>query len=50
MLGAARFPFPGTSDFSSFLVQAQASRAKVVGLPMAGADMINCIKQARNSA
>jgi branched-chain amino acid transport system substrate-binding protein len=47
VLGAARFPFPGTSDFSSFLVQAQASRAKVVGLLMAGADMVNCIKQAR---
>ena len=47
VLGAARFPFPGTADFSSFLVQAQASRAKVVGLLMAGADMINCIKQAK---
>jgi branched-chain amino acid transport system substrate-binding protein len=47
VLGAARFPFPGTSDFSSFLVQAQATRAKVVGLLMAGADMINCVKQAR---
>ena len=47
VMGAARFPFPGTSDFSSFLVQAQASRAKVVGLLMAGADMISCIKQAR---
>ncbi|TCZ56310.1 ABC transporter substrate-binding protein [Roseicella aquatilis] len=47
VLGAARFPFPGTTDFSSFLVQAQASRAKVVGLLMAGADMVNCIKQAR---
>jgi branched-chain amino acid transport system substrate-binding protein len=47
VLGATRFPFPGTSDFSSFLLQAQSSRAKVVGLLMAGSDMINCIKQAR---
>ena len=45
--GSARFPFPGTTDFASFLVQAQRSRAKVVGLLMAGADMVNCIKQAR---
>src|SRR4028118_1002184 len=39
-------PFPGTSDFSSFLVQAQASRAKVIGLANAGVDTINCVKQA----
>ena len=41
-----RTPFPGTTDFSSFLLQAQASRAKVIGLANAGADTINCIKQA----
>ncbi|MBX9702484.1 MAG: ABC transporter substrate-binding protein [Acetobacteraceae bacterium] len=46
VLGQVRTPFPGTSDFSSFLVQAQASRAKVVGLANAGADTTNCIKQA----
>ncbi|MFC3124467.1 ABC transporter substrate-binding protein [Pseudoroseomonas globiformis] len=45
--GSARFPFPGTTDFASYLVQAQRSRAKVVGLLMAGTDMVNCIKQAR---
>jgi branched-chain amino acid transport system substrate-binding protein len=45
--GSVRFPFPGTTDFASYVVQAQASRAKVVGLLMAGADMVNCIKQAR---
>ncbi|CAA9209529.1 MAG: ABC transporter, substrate-binding protein (cluster 4, leucine/isoleucine/valine/benzoate) [uncultured Acetobacteraceae bacterium] len=44
--GGVRTPFPGTSDFSSFLVQAQASRAKVVGLANAGQDTTNCIKQA----
>ena len=32
VLGAARFPFPGTTDFSAFLLRAQASRAKVIGL------------------
>ncbi|MBR0661383.1 ABC transporter substrate-binding protein [Neoroseomonas oryzicola] len=46
VMGSARYPFPGTSDFSSFLLQAQASRAKVVGLGMAAADMVNCVKQA----
>ncbi|RVT92034.1 ABC transporter substrate-binding protein [Rhodovarius crocodyli] len=46
VLGSARFPFPGTTDFSSFLLQAQASRAKVVGLGMAAADTVNCVKQA----
>ncbi len=44
--GAARYPFPGTTDFSSYLLQAQASRAKVVGLAMAAGDMVNCVKQA----
>jgi len=46
ILGSARHPFPGTSDFSSFLLQAQASRAKVLGLANAGADAVNSIKQA----
>ncbi len=46
ILGQVRTPFPGTSDFSSFLVQAQASRAKVIGLANAGGDTTNCIKQA----
>ncbi len=46
VLGNVRTPFPGTSDFSSFLVQAQASRAKVIGLANAGQDTTNCIKQA----
>ena len=46
VLGAVRTPFPGTTDFSSFLVQAQASRAKVIGFANAGSDTINCVKQA----
>jgi len=44
--GAALYPFPGTSDFSSFLVQAQSSGAKVLGLCNAGGDTVNSIKQA----
>jgi branched-chain amino acid transport system substrate-binding protein len=46
VLGQVRTPFPGTTDFSSFLVQAQASRAKVIGFANAGADTTNCVKQA----
>ncbi len=45
VLGQARHPL-STSDFSSFLLQAQSSKAKVVGLANAGADTINAIKQA----
>ncbi len=43
--GSVRYPFPSTSDFSSFILQAQASRAQVIGLANAGADTINSIKQ-----
>jgi branched-chain amino acid transport system substrate-binding protein len=46
VLGAATYPFPNTTDFSSFLVQAQSSGAKVLGLANAGADTVNSIKQA----
>ena len=45
ILGVARTPL-GTADFSSFLIAAQASRAKVVALAEAGADLVNAIKQA----
>jgi branched-chain amino acid transport system substrate-binding protein len=45
VLGKVRHPFPGT-DFSSFLLQAQGSKAKIIGLANAGADTINSIKQA----
>jgi branched-chain amino acid transport system substrate-binding protein len=43
--GSVQYPFPGTTDFSSFLVQAQASTAKVIGLCNAGGDTVNSIKQ-----
>ncbi|MGQ3070359.1 MAG: ABC transporter substrate-binding protein [Ferrovibrionaceae bacterium] len=45
VLGAVRHPL-NTSDFSSFLVQAQGSKAKVIGLANAGGDTINSVKQA----
>src|SRR5258705_984466 len=45
VLGSVRHPL-NTSDFSSFLLQAQSSKAKVVGLANAGGDTINATKQA----
>jgi branched-chain amino acid transport system substrate-binding protein len=45
VLGSVRHPI-GTGDFSSFLLQAQASRAQVIGLANAGGDTVNSIKQA----
>jgi branched-chain amino acid transport system substrate-binding protein len=45
VLGAVRAPL-NTQDFSSYLLQAQASKAKVIGLANAGGDTINSIKQA----
>jgi branched-chain amino acid transport system substrate-binding protein len=45
VLGGVRHPL-NTSDFSSYLLQAQSSKAKVVGLANAGGDTINAIKQA----
>lgn len=47
VLGNVTYPFPGTTDFSSFLLQAQASGAKVLGLANSGADTLNSVKQAR---
>jgi branched-chain amino acid transport system substrate-binding protein len=45
VLGDVRVPL-NTQDFSSFLLQAQASKAKIIGLANAGGDTINSIKQA----
>jgi branched-chain amino acid transport system substrate-binding protein len=45
VLGSVNVPL-NTQDFSSFLLQAQASKAKVIGLANAGGDTINSIKQA----
>ena len=45
VVGTVRHPFPG-QDFSSFLLQAQSSKAKVIGLANAGGDFVNTMKQA----
>jgi branched-chain amino acid transport system substrate-binding protein len=45
VLGAVRHPFPG-QDFASFILQAQSSGAKVIGLANAGGDFVNAMKQA----
>ena len=45
VLGAVRHPL-GTPDFSSFLLQAQGSKAKIIGMANGGTDVINLIKQA----
>ena len=45
ILGGVKHPL-SNADFSSFLLQAQGSKAKVIGLANAGADTINAIKQA----
>jgi branched-chain amino acid transport system substrate-binding protein len=45
VLGGVKHPL-STSDFSSFLLQAQASKAKIIGLANAGADTTTSIKQA----
>jgi branched-chain amino acid transport system substrate-binding protein len=44
VLGSVRAPL-GTTDYSQYLLQAKTSRAKVVGLAIAGADMINAIRE-----
>ncbi len=44
VLGSARYPL-GTSDFSSLILQAQASGAQVIGLASVGGDLVNLIKQ-----
>jgi branched-chain amino acid transport system substrate-binding protein len=46
VLGSVRYPFPETTDFSTYLQQAAASGARVLGLATAGVDTVNCVKQA----
>ncbi|WP_376089484.1 ABC transporter substrate-binding protein [Roseomonas sp. CCTCC AB2023176] len=46
VVGSVRHPFPGTTDFASYLQTAIGSRAKVLGIANAGADCTNTIKQA----
>ncbi|MBS0642618.1 MAG: ABC transporter substrate-binding protein [Proteobacteria bacterium] len=46
VVGSQLYPFPETTDFSSFVLKAQASGAKILGICGAGADLINIVKQA----
>lgn len=46
VLGSIAYPFPSTTDFSSYLLQAQASGADVIAFGNAGTDAVNCVKQA----
>jgi branched-chain amino acid transport system substrate-binding protein len=46
VLGTVYTPFPETTDFSAFLLQAKASGAKVIGLANSGTNTTDCIKQA----
>jgi branched-chain amino acid transport system substrate-binding protein len=46
VLGSARHPL-STQDFSAYLLQAQSSKARIIGLASAGADTVNAIKQAK---
>lgn len=45
VVGSARHPFP-SSDFASFLLQAQSSGADIVAMANSGADLVNSVKQA----
>jgi branched-chain amino acid transport system substrate-binding protein len=45
VVGSSVYPFPQTTDFSSFLVTAASLRPDVIALCNAGTDMINCVKQ-----
>ena len=46
VLGQVLHPFPETTDFSTFLLQAQTSGAKVIGFANSGENTVNCVKQA----
>ena len=46
VLGTVYTPFPETTDFSAFLLQAASSGCKVIGLANSGVDTVNCVKQA----
>jgi branched-chain amino acid transport system substrate-binding protein len=47
VLGSVRYPFGSTTDYSSFLLQAQSSGANVIGFANSGSELIGCLKQAQ---
>ena len=46
VVGGTTYPFPETTDFSAYFLQAQASGAKAIAFTGAGVDFVNCVKQA----
>ena len=46
VIGSVKHPYPGNTEFSTYLLQAQASGADIIGLATVGTDVVNCIKQA----
>ena len=46
VIGGVSYPFPETTDFSAFFLQAQSSGAKAIAFTGAGNDFVNCVKQA----
>jgi branched-chain amino acid transport system substrate-binding protein len=46
VVGNVLFPFPGTTDFASYLLQASSSGANIIGLAAGGGDVVSCVKQA----
>jgi branched-chain amino acid transport system substrate-binding protein len=47
VLGSVKYPYGSTADFSSFLLQAQASGANVLAFANSGSELIACLKQAQ---
>lgn len=47
VVGTSFYPFPGTTDYSSFLLAAQQAQADVLAVMSAGDDLVNVVKQAR---
>ena len=47
VVGSVRYPYGSTTDYSSFLLQAQSSGANVIGFANAGSELISCLKQAQ---
>jgi branched-chain amino acid transport system substrate-binding protein len=47
VVGSVRYPFGSTTDYSSFLLQAQSSGANVIGFANSGSELIGCLKQAQ---
>jgi branched-chain amino acid transport system substrate-binding protein len=46
VIGSVSYPFPETTDFSAFFLEAQSSGAKAIAFTGAGNDFVNCVKQA----